>query len=138
MPDQEPRQTQIEPRSQRQRSVQRPPEEQVGLLRGLYERAVLTWKLLWDRRVGFWPKLIPFLGLVYLLSPVDLLPELLIGALGPLVALDDIGVATLVLNLFVQAAPPDVVSEYLREMRGRRFSPDDEDVIDSTAEEVDW
>ncbi len=138
MPDQEPRQTQIEPRSRRQRSVQRPPEEQVGLLRGLYERAVLTWKLLWDRRVGFWPKLIPFLGLVYLLSPVDLLPELLIGALGPLVALDDIGVATLVLNLFVQAAPPDVVSEYLREMRGRRFSPDDEDVIDSTAEEVDW
>ncbi|HLV44684.1 MAG TPA: YkvA family protein [Aggregatilineales bacterium] len=138
MPDQEPRQTQIEPRSQRQRSVQRPPEEQVGLLRGLYERAVLTWKLLWDRRVGFWPKLIPFLGLVYLLSPVDLLPELLVGALGPLVALDDIGVATLVLNLFVQAAPPDVVSEYLREMRGRRFSPDDEDVIDSTAEEVDW
>lgn len=108
------------------------------MLRNLYERAVLTWRLLWDKRVGFWPKLIPLLGLVYLISPIDLLPEVLVGVLGPLVALDDLGVAMLVLNLFVQASPPDVVTEYLREMRGRRFaSRQQDDIVDSTAEELE-
>lgn len=129
----------IERAGPRTRKVDRQPSEQVGVLRNLYERAVLTWRLLWDKRVGFWPKLIPFLGLVYLISPVDLLPEVLVGALGPLVALDDIGVAMLVLNLFVQASPPDVVMEYLREMRGRRFASQQQgdNVVDSTAEPLE-
>jgi uncharacterized membrane protein YkvA (DUF1232 family) len=112
-------------------------DEQVGLFRTLYERTILTWRLLWDPRVGFWPKLIPILGLVYLISPVDLLPML---AVGPLGALDDAGVALLVLNLFVQASPPDVVKEYLRDLRGRAFEPDrgaDQDVVDGEAREVE-
>ena len=122
-------------------AARRSADEQAGMLRSLYERAQLTWKLLWDRRVGLLPKIIPALGLVYILSPVDLLPEVLVGALGPLIVLDDLGVIMLVLNLFIQASPPDVVSEHLREMRGRRFqrfeTGDDEDVVDSVAEEVD-
>jgi uncharacterized membrane protein YkvA (DUF1232 family) len=111
--------------------------EQVGLFRTLYERAILTWHLLWDPRVGFWPKLIPILGLLYIVSPVDLLPAL---AVGPLGTLDDAGIALLVLNLFVQASPPDVVKEYLRELRGHAFGADrgaDRDVVDGEAREVD-
>jgi uncharacterized membrane protein YkvA (DUF1232 family) len=107
--------------------------EQVGLFRTLYERAILTWHLLWDPRVGFWPKLIPILGLLYIVSPVDLLPAL---AVGPLGTLDDAGIALLVLNLFVQASPPDVVKEYLRELRGHAFGAD-RDVVDGEAREVE-
>src|SRR5690606_18390076 len=147
------RQLDVSRRQERRvRRANRSPDEQVGMLRSLVERASLTWKLLWDRRVGWLPKLIPALGLIYVVSPVDLLPELLVGALGPLIALDDIGVIMLVLNLFIQAAPPDVVREHLREMRGLRFEPDeaggdyldaydagdDGEIVDSSAEEVDW
>src|SRR5690606_41211817 len=77
----------------------------------------------WDRRVGLLPQLMPVLGLANIVAPVDLLPELLVGVLGPLIALDDIGVIMLVLNLFIQAAPPDIVREHLREMRGISFTP---------------
>src|SRR5690554_4564498 len=49
----------------------------------------------------------------------------------------------------IQAAPPDIVREHLREMRGLRFEPyeagdfnaydaGDEEIVDSSAEEVDW
>src|SRR5690554_4564499 len=94
------RQLDVSRRQERRvRRANRSPDEQVGMLRSLVERASLTWKLLWDRRVGWLPKLIPVLGLAYIVSPVDLLPELLVGVLGPLIALDDIGVIMLVLNL---------------------------------------
>src|SRR5215510_3434197 len=70
-----------------------------GTLRMLYERAILTWKLLWDDRVSLLPKAIPFAALAYVLSPVDLLPEL---AMGPFGTLDDVGIILLALGLFIQ------------------------------------
>lgn len=112
----------------------RPPAERAGMLKTLYERALLTWRLLWDPRVGFWPKLIPVLGAAYIVSPVDLLPAFLMGPLAPLGVTDDLGVALLVLNLFVKAAPPDVVSEILRQMRRR---PQDDDVVEGSAEWIE-
>ena len=97
----------------------------------LLDRAKLTWKLFWDERVSPLTKAIPILGLAYVLSPLDLLPEL---ALGPVGALDDVGIIMLVLSLFIQAAPPDIVQEYLRQFsEGRGQQPaleGDEDIID--------
>ena len=126
-------------------SPTRSPEERAGLLRSLYQNAALTWRLFGDRRVGFWPKLIPVLALLYLISPIDLIPAALLGVLAPLGAVDDIGVIVLALNLFVQAAPPDIVQEYLRSF-GRQNVPDDwadsqewddENVVDGEAEVID-
>src|SRR5690606_2144028 len=120
------RQLDVSRRQERRvRRANRSPDWQVGMLRSMVERASLTWKLLWDRRVGWLPKLIQVLGLAYIVSPVDLLPELLVGVLGPLIALDDIGVIMLVLNPFIQAAPPDLVREHLRALRGLRVGPYD-------------
>lgn len=113
-----------EPRSRSTISPTRSPEEQVGLLRALYQNAILTWRLFWDGRVGFWPKTIPLLALVYLISPIDLIPATLLGPLAPLGAIDDLGFIVLALNLFVKAAPPDVVREYLRAF-SRQAVPDD-------------
>lgn len=121
-----------------QRQIARSPEQQAGVLRTLVERGILTWKLLWDRRVGFLPKLIPLLALAYIVSPVDLMPALAMGPLAPLGALDDVGVMLLGLNLFVQAAPPDVVAEYVRELsRSHTASGSDDDVIEGHAEVID-
>ncbi len=118
------------------RQLTHPPEERVGMLRALYENAVLTWRLLWDGRVGFLPKVIPLLAVVYALSPVDLLPAWLMGVLAPLGVADDIGVVLLALSLFVQACPPDVVAEHLREMRRGRPSARSEDAVEGESEEV--
>lgn len=117
------------------RSLERP-----GALRALIERAMLTWRLFWDSRVGIGPKLIPIAGLIYVVSPVDLLPAFLMGPLAPLGTLDDIGVILLALNLFIQIAPPDIVKEHLRELGGsimHQAEGDNDDVIDGTARPLD-
>jgi uncharacterized membrane protein YkvA (DUF1232 family) len=113
--------------------------ERPGALRALFERTVLTWRLFWDSRVGIGPKLIPLAGIVYLVSPVDLFPELFMGPLAPLGYLDDVGIILLALNWFIKVSPPDVVKEHLREL-GRGFANhggDDEDVIEGSATSAD-
>lgn len=119
------------------RQLAHPPEERVGMLRALYENTVLTWKLLWDGRVGFLPKVIPLLAVIYALSPIDLLPAWLMGMLAPLGVADDIGIILLALSLFVQACPPDVVAEHLREMRREHPFAHNEDVVEGEAREIE-
>jgi uncharacterized membrane protein YkvA (DUF1232 family) len=116
----------------------RSPEEHANALRALYDRARITWRLFRDERVGFWPKLLPILGLIYLVSPVDLLPAWILGPLAPLGVVDDLGIALLALGLFIQAAPTDIVQEHLRELRRSvRGSSAGEQVVDSEAEYLD-
>jgi uncharacterized membrane protein YkvA (DUF1232 family) len=119
-------------------SPTRSPEERANVLRTLYERSVLTFRLFTDRRVGLLPKIIPILAAIYFVSPADLMPALLMGPLAPLGVVDDVGVVLLALSLFVQAAPPDVVQEHLRELKaGRRPHTDDDDVVEGHAEVID-
>ena len=113
------------------------PPEQTGALRALIERLILSWRLFWDERVGFWPRLIPLLAVAYLLIPIELAPELVLGPLG---MADDAGVLLVALALFAEVCPPDVVQEHLREIRGRRAAPSpppEEDVIEGTAEVIE-
>ncbi len=111
-----------------------------GALRALYERAAITWRLFWDGRVGILPKLIPVAAIAYLISPIDLAPALALGPLAPLGALDDVGVLLLALNLFIQATPPDLVREHLRELSAGRHTPPlsdaDDDAIDSQTHDI--
>lgn len=86
-------------------------------LRMLMDRAVVSWKLLWDNRVGFLPKMIPLAAIAYVISPFDFLPEMLMGPLG---VFDDVGIIMLGLTLFIQAAPPDIVREHLRALSAGR------------------
>lgn len=131
--------SQLSPDEQSGRALTESPAERRGVLRALLERTILSWRLFWDGRVGILPKLIPLAGVVYLVSPIDLLPAVLLGPAAPLGALDDVGIIILVLNLFIQASPPDVVREHLREL-GAAFSPrleDGEDVVEGHAEVID-
>jgi uncharacterized membrane protein YkvA (DUF1232 family) len=104
-------------------------DERVGAFEGLYDRIILSWRLFWDRRVGLLPKLIPIAVLIYVISPIDLLPAL---ALGPLGVVDDASAIALMLALFAEIVPKEIVQEHLRQIRGglQDQTYEGEDVID--------
>ena len=73
---------------------------------------LISWQLLWDRRIPASTKLLPLLVLAYILSPVDILPDTILGP----GQLDDLAVFLLGLKLFVSLAPPAIVEEYRRQL----------------------
>ncbi|RLC89810.1 MAG: hypothetical protein DRI77_15350 [Chloroflexi bacterium] len=72
-------------------------------------QAHLAWLLFRDNRVSAWTKLIPPAALAYLISPIDIIPDVALG----LGQLDDIAVLLLGIKLFIELAPPEVVREHL-------------------------
>jgi uncharacterized membrane protein YkvA (DUF1232 family) len=90
-------------------------QQTAGLLGDLLRQARLVWRLLHDGRVSGWAKLLPFAGLVYLLSPIDLLPDFMIPGLSQL---DDLAVILLSLKMFVEFCPPGIVREHLEQLTG--------------------
>ncbi|HLV37074.1 MAG TPA: DUF1232 domain-containing protein [Spirillospora sp.] len=77
--------------------------------------ARLIWRLLLDTRVPFWPKLIPAVALLYILSPIDLIPDVLIG----LGQLDDLGILLGSLRLFKSLIPEHLIEEHQAIINGR-------------------
>ena len=105
-----------------------PPASRKGtasFLGDLVKQARLVWRLLHDGRVPSWVKLVPLVGAVYLLSPIDLIPDLMLPGLGEL---DDLAVILISLRMFVELAPPGIVREHLEDLIGwrRRVHPDDD------------
>jgi uncharacterized membrane protein YkvA (DUF1232 family) len=105
---------------------------QTGVLADLLERGRLVWRLMNDGRVPTWLKVsIPLVVGLYFISPVDLIPDFILG----LGQLDDLGVILLGMGLFIRLAPEAVVDEHRRalghdtnETAGqptRRISPND-------------
>lgn len=78
------------------------------MLARLWSDVVLALRLMLDRRVSAGTKLIPALMIVYMLSPLDFLPDLLL----PLGIVDDLGVFLLGIQWFIHSAPRYVVDEY--------------------------
>ncbi len=94
------------------------PDDASAILTWLQDagrQARLAWQLFWDNRVPTWTKLIPPAALIYVISPVDLIPDVALG----LGQLDDIAVLLLGIKLFIELAPPEVVREHLRELGAR-------------------
>jgi uncharacterized membrane protein YkvA (DUF1232 family) len=75
----------------------------------LPDMTVLLTRLLRDDRVAVGDKAIALLGVGYVLSPVDVLPEFLLGPLG---LLDDVLVVTATLSRVVNHVHPDVVRSH--------------------------
>lgn len=72
----------------------------------LPDLTVMLARLLRDDRVPRLPKLIALLGVGYVLSPIDLLPSLLLGPLG---LVDDLLVVSAALSRLLNHVHPDVV-----------------------------
>ncbi len=79
------------------------------LLLLLPDFTVLLVRLLRDDRVGVGAKGIALLGIGYILSPVDLLPEVLFGPVG---LIDDLLVVGATLSRLVNHVHPDVVRSH--------------------------
>jgi len=80
------------------------------LVRHLPQFAQLYWRLFWDRRVPLLPKLMLVGAAIYIVSPIDLLPEL-VGVIG---LSDDALVAMAAFGSFIPMCPRWVVEEHVR------------------------
>lgn len=67
------------------------------------------WRLMNDDRVPSWLKIgVPMVVLLYFVSPIDLIPDFLLG----LGQLDDIGVLLMGMAIFIRLAPERAVNEH--------------------------
>ena len=84
-------------------------ERGLGVLGEIVRQGRLVLRLLKDGRVPVWPKLIVPGIIAYLLSPIDLLADPVLG----LGQVDDVAVLLIGLKLFVELCPADIVREHL-------------------------
>jgi len=93
----------------------------------------LVWRLLNDARVPRFPKLIIPAAIVYILFPIDILPDLALG----LGQLDDLGLLTLALVLFIEACPRAIVEEHRRALaREDTVASQDDNVIEGSYRDI--
>ena len=83
-----------------------------NILREVVQQVKLLYHLMLDPRVHPLAKLIPIAALAYVISPVDIVSDV-IPVLGQL---DDAAIVMLGLRMFFEVAPPDVVREYLKRL----------------------
>jgi uncharacterized membrane protein YkvA (DUF1232 family) len=106
---------------------------QGGVIRDFVLRVRLVWRLIRDRRVSFWLKIIPVAGLLYLVSPLDLIPDIALPVIGEL---DDAAILWITNYLFVELCPPAIVSEHVKALSQGGNKPREDDVIDADSVEI--
>jgi uncharacterized membrane protein YkvA (DUF1232 family) len=74
----------------------------------------LIFRLLKDKRVPFRLKFIPLIAFLYVISPIDFIPDLLVPIFG---YVDDVAVLFLAFKIFVRLSPRDVVAEHMDSIR---------------------
>jgi uncharacterized membrane protein YkvA (DUF1232 family) len=79
-------------------------------------KARLIWRLVRDERVPFWARGLALLPALYLLSPIDLLPDFIPFA----GRLDDALVFAFVADLLLRVVPSEVLQEHMSHLGGRR------------------
>ncbi len=103
-----------------------------GVVAQLVRTLQLIWRLLRDPRVPFLPKLIVPLVILYVVSPIDLIPDMI-----PIAGqVDDIGVLFFGLRFFIEMCPPDIVMEHRRAL-GQTTSTKSEEYVDASYRVVD-
>lgn len=102
-----------------------------GFLHELALRIKLILRLMGDRRVNLFVKIIPVASVLYLVNPIDLPTPI-----------DDAAVLGLGMYLFMELCPQDVVTEHLKQLRNinvirTESDPENEIVVDAEFEEDD-
>lgn len=91
-------------------------EDTAGLVTWLVQHARLVWRLLLDGRVPIGPKFLIALVCTYLVVPLDLVPEIVLG----LGVVDDLALVALAVRLFIGLCPQAYVHEHLDDIRAGR------------------
>ena len=84
--------------------------QNTGFFQDLIQRIKLIGRLLGDKRVNFFLKILPVASVIYLVSQIDFAPGLALPIIG---ALDDAAILWLGTSLFVSLCPEEVVQEHL-------------------------
>ena len=103
---------------------------QGGMMRNFVARLKLITRLMGDRRVSMFAKLLPLASLAYLFWPADAIP--VIPVIG---ALDDAAILWIGSTLFVELCPPNVVKEHQTELESN-LDDDSGDVVDAESTDV--
>lgn len=95
-------------------------------MRVVIDQIRLTWALLTDRRTPLLAKAAILLPIVYFFSPIDLIPDVILG----LGQLDDLGVLLAGMRLMETLTPAYLVEEHRARLQGHNKPSGD--VIDMT------
>ena len=106
---------------------------QGSLVRDFLMRVKLIWSLMKDGRVSPLLKVIPVLGVLYLVMPIDLVSEIALPLVGEL---DDAAVLWLTNYVFVELCPPDIVMQHVKALVARTTGGQPEDVVDADSVEI--
>ncbi len=94
-----------------------------GFLREVWHQIRMVFKLLRDPDVPFYLKALPFMAGLYLIFPFDFIPDFIPG----LGQLDDITILLVGAKVFIELAPPAVVTRHLNALRAKDgYAPLDE------------
>ena len=92
-------------------SIGKNPFNIIRLLINLPRYVRLAYRLFMDRRVPIRPKLILLASLIYLISPLDLIPDIAFPVIG---SMDDLAILILAFRYLVASAPIEAVEEHSR------------------------
>jgi uncharacterized membrane protein YkvA (DUF1232 family) len=107
--------------------------QQGGVIRNAINQLKLIFRLMGDKRVNVFAKLIPIGAFAYLLFPADLAPNIVLPFVG---MLDDAAILWLGSYVFTELCPPAVVAEHMKELAGNmNVNPQDE-VVDAEATDI--
>ncbi len=111
-------------------------EKGPGFWREVWQQTRLVFRLLRDPEVPFYLKFVPFVGLLYVVMPIDLITDF-----APVIGqLDDITALIVGAKVFIELAPPHVVARHLHEIQiqdgYRTVIEGNADVIDALNEKI--
>lgn len=91
-----------------------------GLFRALLSQVRLAIRLMREPRVPLPTKAVPLLAALYLISPLDVVPDVL-----PLLGqLDDVGIILVTLEVFLRVCPAQAIAFHRAALaQGRRYAP---------------
>jgi uncharacterized membrane protein YkvA (DUF1232 family) len=104
-----------------------------GVLREFVIRLKLIARLMGDRRVNFFLKILPLATIAYLIWPFDISIAFPIPGIS---ALDDIAIVSLGNYLFVELCPPGIVKEHLRALASGDAPDSGGEVVDAEVKDV--
>ena len=78
----------------------------------------LYYRLFKDPRTPFYLKLILTLTIIYVISPIDLFPDLMIPIIGHV---DDLIIMIAALQYFLKKCPPEIVAEHIQAIQGEEI-----------------
>ncbi len=109
--------------------------QQGGVVRNVVNQLKLIFRLMGDKRVSVFAKIIPVGAFAYLLFPADLAPNIVLPFVG---MLDDAAILWLGSYVFTEFCPPEVVAEHMKALSGNmavRMTRKDE-VVDAETTDV--